>query len=92
MSAALPGFKKKGCGETRPRFEVSDVFRQYLPGYLKDHKLSTQQFNAAKAIIACRTSALGGHHRECDHGDCHHEDQSYNSCGNRHCPKCFTLA
>ena len=88
MSAALPGFNKKNSSKTRPKHEMADVLRQYLPQYLKNHKLSPQQFKAVKAILACRTSALGGHVRGCDHEDCHHEDQSYNSCGNRHCPKC----
>ena len=92
MSAALPGFKKKDFDGTRPKHEVADILRLYLPGYLKNHKLSPQQFKAVKAILACRTAALGGHSRECDFDDCHHEDQSYNSCGNRHCPKCQGIA
>lgn len=92
MSAALPVFKNKDFGETRPKHEVADILRLYLPGYLSNHKLSPQQFKAVKAILACRTSALGGHFRECDNQDCRHEDQSYNSCGNRHCPKCQGIA
>ncbi len=79
MSAVLPGLKKKNGSEARPKHEVAEVLRLHLPGYLQNHKLSPQQFKAVKAILACRTSALGGHNRECDNGDCRHEDQSYNS-------------
>ncbi len=78
-------------GKSRPKHEVADIFRMYLPSYLRNHKLSAQQFKIVKAILACRTSALGGHIRECGVSECGHEDQSYNSCGDRHCPKCFTL-
>ncbi len=88
MNAPLSGPESKGTDNTRPKHEVADVFRQYLPYYLRNHSLSLQQFKVAKAIMACRTSALGGHIRECNNGDCDHEDQSYNSCGDRHCPKC----
>ncbi len=88
MSATLPGFKSKEIGDAKPKHEIADILRRYLPRYLENHKLSPQQFKAVKAILACRTSALGGHHRKCDHDGCHHEDQSYNSCRNRHCPKC----
>jgi hypothetical protein len=42
--------------------------------------------------MACRTSVLGGHVRECNNSNCGHEDQSYNSCGDRHCPKCQGVA
>ncbi len=82
--------EKKGDG--RPKHDVAEIFRRYLPSYLRSHKLSLQQFKIVKAILSCRTSALGGHIRECNNGDCAHEDQSYNSCGDRHCPKCQSIA
>ncbi|MCP4624003.1 MAG: hypothetical protein GY850_10770 [bacterium] len=88
MSAPLSSQKPNGTNSPRPAFEVADIFRKYLPYYLENHSLSLQQFKIAKAIVSCRTSALGGHIRECSNGDCGHEEQSYNSCGDRHCPKC----
>ncbi len=73
---------------TRPKHEVADIFRQFLPGYMENHRLSIGQLKAVKAILSCRTAILGGHKRKCSNPGCDHEDQSYNSCGNRHCPKC----
>ncbi len=72
----------------RPKHEIAEIFRLYLPRYLKTHRLSIEQFKVVKAILACRTAILGGHKLKCSNQDCDHEDQSYNSCGNRHCPKC----
>ncbi len=69
------------------RPELADVFRSH------GHRLSglcEQQRKAVAAIVSCRTAALGGHLRECDHG-CGHQEISYNSCRNRHCPKCQGL-
>ncbi|MBU3915444.1 transposase zinc-binding domain-containing protein, partial [bacterium] len=92
MSAPLTIEKSGKKGDTRPKREVADILRMYLPSYLRNHKLSARQFKIVKAILSCRTSALGGHIRECDNGDCGNEDQSYNSCGDRHCPKCQGVA
>jgi hypothetical protein len=73
---------------TRPTLEVADVIRQYGAAYLARYgaTLSPEQHRALRAIAVCRTAALGGHITQCDH--CGHEEQAYNSCGNRHCPKC----
>ncbi|MBU1078701.1 MAG: IS91 family transposase [Spirochaetes bacterium] len=84
MSAPIPQVIHQPC--QRPEHEVADVFRLYLKDYLKNHKLSVDQYQVVKAILSCRTAILGGHKLKCSH--CEHEDQSYNSCGNRHCPKC----
>jgi hypothetical protein len=92
MSAPLSNQKNSQADNTRPRFEVADILREYLPDYLRDHRLSPQQFKIVKSIVACRTAVLGGHVWECNNGDCGHEDQSYNSCGDRHCPKCQGVA
>lgn len=92
MSAPLPREEKERKNEGRPRHDVAEILRQYLPVYLKDHKLSHRQFKIVKKILACRTEALGGHKRECDNDGCDHTDQSYNSCGDRHCPKCQGVA
>ena len=65
---------------SRPKHDVAEILREYLPNYLRDHKLSPRRFKVVKAILACRTSVLGGHLVSCDNA-CGHIDQSYNSCG-----------
>jgi hypothetical protein len=72
----------------RHRPEVADVFQSYGAGYLDVYGNSTslEQKRVLKAVSTCRTAALGGHKKICDH--CGHELISYNSCRNRHCPKC----
>ncbi|MCP4897911.1 MAG: transposase, partial [bacterium] len=69
--------------------EVADIFRDYGEQYRQRHRLSDQQRRVMHAIEVCRTAALGGHLWVCDR--CHAELPVYNSCGNRHCPKCQTL-
>ncbi len=66
-----------------PKWEVGDIFREFehlLPAVSREHR------KVINALKNCRTSALGGHIANC--GKCGHKDQSYNSCRNRHCPKC----
>ena len=72
--------------------EVADVFRRYGEAYRQQHGalLSTAQRRVMTAIERCRTAALGGHIEQCD--ACGHQRISYNSCRNRHCPKCQSLA
>ena len=76
----------------RPRLEVADIFRRYGEDYRKKHGLamSLQQHRVMRAIAICRTAPLGGHVDQCD--SCGHQVISYNSCRNRHCPKCQSLA
>ena len=76
----------------RPTLEVADIFRRYGAAYRheQDGSLSTAQRRVMRAIEACRTAALGGHVEQCDH--CDHHRICYNSCRNRHCPKCQSLA
>jgi len=72
----------------RPRHEVADVFRSYLatrPARLPP-PWSPRQHWVVERILACRTAALGGHVLACD--GCDHREISYNSCRDRHCPKC----
>ena len=69
-----------------PLFEVGDIFREYGPAYRATHNLSAAQHKAMEGIEKCRTTALGAHVDECDR--CGHLEISYNSCRNRHCPKC----
>jgi len=75
----------------RPRFEVADVFREYGPTYRHTYgaSMSLEQRRVMRAIEWCRTDALGGHVDRCD--QCGHQVISYNSCRNRHCPKCQNL-
>jgi len=74
------------------RLEVADVFREHREEFLKlwGHTVSSQQRKALRDIGACRTAALGGHVEECD--QCAHRLIAYNSCRNRHCPKCQSTA
>jgi hypothetical protein len=76
----------------RPGLEVADIFRGEAASFGKNYgpSLSVQQRRVFSAIQACRTAALGGHVRTCD--NCAHREISYNSCRNRHCPKCQALA
>ena len=77
---------------SRPRLEVADIFRRYGEGYRQQHgaSLSTAQRRVMTAVEVCRTAALGGHREQCD--QCGHQRMAYNSCRNRHCPKCGSLA
>jgi hypothetical protein len=72
--------------------EVAEVFRRYGDAYRQQHgsSLSTPQRRVMSAIEQCRTAALGGHVEQCD--ACGHQRIAYNSCRNRHCPKCQSLA
>jgi hypothetical protein len=70
--------------------EVQDIFKQYGEAFRQKNKLPPHILKTMRAIVNCRTSALGGHVDVCD--DCGHTRISYNSCRNRHCPKCQTLA
>ena len=75
-----------------PRLEVGDVFRRYGEIFRQQHagSLSRAQLRVMTAIECCRTAALGGHIEQCD--QCHFQRIAYNSCRDRHCPKCQSLA
>lgn len=70
--------------------EVADIFREFGDEYRKSRKLPLRMLKVMTAIERCRTAELGGHIDECD--SCGHLKISYNSCRNRHCPKCEGLA
>jgi len=76
----------------RTNLEVADIFYEYEKAYRHKFAASTnsQQWCTMHAIKVCRTAELGGHIDRCDH--CGHEVISYNSCRNRHCPKCQSIA
>ena len=70
----------------RPVFELADIVRQYGGQFEQEYEPLGQHKRVLNAIAKCRTAALGGHVDGCDH--CGHQRISYNSCRNRHCPKC----
>lgn len=77
---------------TRPAWEVADIIRHHGDAFLQRHgdSLSTVQRQTLRDLARCRTAALGGHVEHCL--DCGHQRIAYNSCRNRHCPKCQALA
>src|SRR5215470_10071045 len=77
---------------TRPTLEVADILRVQGDRFLDRYRSSFdyQQLKAFRAIQRCRTAALGGHRDACP--SCGYQAISYNSCRNRHCPKCQTQA
>jgi hypothetical protein len=78
-------------GMSRPAVEVADILHAQGGIFLEQHPwLSVQQRSVLRAITRCRTAALGGHVDHC--GACGHRAISYNSCRNRHCPKCQAQA
>jgi len=76
----------------RPTLEVADIIRQHGKDFIQSNRsrLTWQQLKVLRAIEHCRTAALGGHLDRCSR--CGHRAISYNSCRNRHCPKCLTNA
>jgi hypothetical protein len=66
--------------------EVADILREHIAEYQKSYPLLPEQYKIVPHLLSCRTAVLGGHVERCDH--CGAERISYNSCRNRHCPKC----
>ena len=81
---------ERAAGQNQWRLELADIFRHYGQSYAKTHRLSAAQQKFMRAVETCRTAELGGHLKQCDM--CGFEHPSYNSCRNRHCPKCQSLA
>ena len=77
---------------SRPTLELADIFRRHGTEYQQVHgtTITLWQRRVLRAIELCRTAVLGGHRDQCDR--CGHQRISYNSCRNRHCPKCQSLA
>jgi hypothetical protein len=77
---------------SRPAIEVADIFRRHGPAWRTANagRVSLAQLKVMSAIESCRTAALGGHVERCE--DCAHVRIAYNSCRNRHCPKCQAIA
>jgi predicted Zn-ribbon and HTH transcriptional regulator len=72
-----------------PSLEVADIFRTYGELYRQKHWMTPEQLQVFRDILACRTAVLGGHLDVCP--DCGFERPAYNSCRNRHCPKCQAM-
>ena len=74
----------------RPALEVADLFRDHGPAWREANRghLSLEQLKVMSAIEDCRTAALGGHVARCENEGCGLTLIAYNSCRNRHCPKC----
>src|SRR6202043_1357801 len=77
---------------SRPKLEVADIFRDHGAGWRSANagRISLGQLKVMSAIERCRTAALGGHVERCE--KCSHTVIAYNSCRNRHCPKCQAAA
>src|SRR5437764_13321113 len=75
---------------SRPALEVADIFRDHGPAWRQANAghVSLDQMKVMSAIERCRTAALGGHVARCENEKCAHTIIAYNSCRNRHCPKC----
>jgi hypothetical protein len=76
--------------DTRPVYEVADIVRRYGAAYRDARPVPLLHQRVLHAIAVCRTAALGGHIEQCN--QCGYRRPVYNSCRNRHCPKCQTLA
>jgi hypothetical protein len=91
MVSMVPVPPKIHAVVTRPAVEVADILHAQGDTFIEQHPwLSVQQRSVLRAIARCRTAALGGHLDRCD--ACGHQAISYNSCRNRHCPKCQAQA
>jgi Putative transposase/Transposase zinc-binding domain len=75
--------------EDKEQVELADIFRLYADDYRRSHAVSYEQLKVMHHIEICRTAVLGGHVEQCD--QCAFEQIAYNSCRDRHCPKCQTL-
>ena len=75
--------------EDKQQVELAHIFRLHGDDYRRSHHISYEQLKAMRHIKICRTAELGGHVEQCD--QCGFEKISYNSCRDRHCPKCQTL-
>lgn len=88
---SITAVRTAGKGQlNKPCHEVADIFRKYGKIYRSNHSLPLSHLKVMRSIETCRTDELGGHLERCS--QCGHERNAYNSCRNRHCPKCQTLA
>lgn len=74
----------------RPAFEMAQIIRDYQDDFVQRNQVLKHHQRVLNALEICRTAELGGHVERCNNDKCKHERISYNSCRNRHCPKCQT--
>ena len=74
----------------RPQYELAQIIKQFGAAFVEQCHPNSFILRTLDALQQCRTQTLGGHKEKCDNDSCAHERFSYNSCGNRHCPKCQT--
>ncbi|MGH9991308.1 MAG: IS91 family transposase [Nitrososphaera sp.] len=86
----MPLDSGRKAGEKKARPELADILRSHGPSYRRAHRLPPSHLKVMRAVEVCRTKELGGHLKQCD--TCGFEHPTYNSCRNRHCPKCQSLA
>ena len=79
----------RSSDDTRSRLELADILRLFGPSYAQTHSVSPVEQRIIDDLIACRTARLGGHLEHCSVWG--FERPAYNSCRNRHCPKCQTV-
>lgn len=89
MLPALKNSVEKKLPLEKPKLEVADIFRDHSEAYRANHPLPASYLKVMHDIEVCRTAYLGGHIEKCD--TCGAEINAYNSCRNRHCPKCQAL-
>jgi predicted Zn-ribbon and HTH transcriptional regulator len=82
-----PAAQRAAAG--KPKHELAHIFREHGDQYRRTHSLPLQHHKVMRAIERCRTAQLGGHLDECD--SCGYQHPAYNSCRDRHCPKCQSL-
>ena len=75
---------------TNLKWELANIFREFGDNYRRTNRMPLSHIKVMHAVEVCRTSYLGGHMKVCSL--CGYEHPTYNSCGNRHCPKCQSLA
>jgi len=80
----------EGSLEKLRKLEFADIFREFGSSYRRTHPMPLSHFKVMHAVQVCRTSYLGGHMEVCSF--CGYSHPTYNSCGNRHCPKCQNLS
>ena len=87
MSVVAP---LRAAPSQRSQFELADIFSSHADTYCQSHYVTRSERKVIRAVMNCRTAALGGHREWCQR--CGHERYRYHSCRNRHCPKCQALA
>ncbi len=86
----MPAVSASAAMGARSSCEVADVLHLYGDAFLRKHRMIPSHHKVIRAIASCRTAALGGHRESCSR--CGYSRYAYNSCRNRHCPKCQSLA